>query len=754
MDLSAVPAPLAASRPRLSAPRAIAVAALTLAAALVAVWLQFWPMVDGFGVLATAALAWTAVDLWRGPSRVRSIVALAMCAVAAWRGWHFFREHQLLEAHQPAVVAAALCLGAVILVTLAAALRRPGPAQTLAFSFSLALALWVGNLAWLRFLPDRLVGQNDQIARVEDARYVDQNDGLGSRFAPDSSWVTVYPSNPRGYFDCRSLWGPRDVRLFQLHAQAPAQATAIPSNGPPATVRLQIDSLAAQADIWQVRAHLWRIPAIAGETYELRMRCRADAPRPMQLLWCDWKPPFGRVASLDAYELTTDWKELVWRFRAHRDAAQADLMMLLGQSANSVELADFSLTPLTGKLNMHAWTCRHAQHSRATLERYDAPSRSLRLWIRRARNHSDNRAEIAQGPLRLVGGAAYRLEFWGRADRSQTVNVAAYEAAPQWQALGLRQSVQFEPTWQAFQLPFTAERDSQDTTLGFLAGRKTGLLEISDVSLACDHPQANFLYPQYVVSAQANSLGYRDREHELEAAPGVVRIACLGDSHTMGQGVKTDDLFTVRLEQLLNQSGGENRRFEVLNFGHSGFDTAQELLVYRLHAAAYRPQVVLVCMTQNDDISWIEEAAQGIHVPPTAAEKLLAPLGELRRRRQTRPTRDFSVCVTALEKLHAECLQNGARLGVAIFQQRTDRLTAELYETVAPAMHALNVPVLNPAADLEQWANQHETTLDVHPIDGHPNDAAHAQFAERTTEFLRRELLEAPSVKGNDAAPE
>lgn len=100
-----------------------------------------------------------------------------------------------------------------------------------------------------------------------------------------------------------------------------------------------------------------------------------------------------------------------------------------------------------------------------------------------------------------------------------------------------------------------------------------------------------------------NSDGMRDREHALAARPGTVRIAILGDSYMQGLTTSLEDTFGAYLERDLTRCPGSiGGGVEVLNFGVSGYGTAQELLTYRHHAAKYKPQVVLLAFYTNNDV--------------------------------------------------------------------------------------------------------------------------------------------------------
>jgi hypothetical protein len=101
-----------------------------------------------------------------------------------------------------------------------------------------------------------------------------------------------------------------------------------------------------------------------------------------------------------------------------------------------------------------------------------------------------------------------------------------------------------------------------------------------------------------------NSDGLRDREHAKEKPPNTTRIAVLGDSFTEALQVPYEDSYAGVLERKLKECAGlSGANIEVINFGVSGYGTAQELITLRNHVWQYSPDVVLLAVTTNNDIS-------------------------------------------------------------------------------------------------------------------------------------------------------
>lgn len=101
------------------------------------------------------------------------------------------------------------------------------------------------------------------------------------------------------------------------------------------------------------------------------------------------------------------------------------------------------------------------------------------------------------------------------------------------------------------------------------------------------------------VEVRTNADGMRDEEYAREIGPTTLRIAVLGDSITLGWGVRQEDAYPEVLEKLLKPRFPENR-VEVLNFGVGNYNTADEYEMLRRKALAYDPDVILVGVYLND----------------------------------------------------------------------------------------------------------------------------------------------------------
>ncbi|MBC8874591.1 MAG: SGNH/GDSL hydrolase family protein [Planctomycetes bacterium] len=105
-----------------------------------------------------------------------------------------------------------------------------------------------------------------------------------------------------------------------------------------------------------------------------------------------------------------------------------------------------------------------------------------------------------------------------------------------------------------------------------------------------------------------NRYGFRHGDRPPAKAPDTLRVAVLGDSYIEAFQVSDDETFCAALERELSGcSAVGGRPVEVLNFGVSGYGTAQELLMLKHHVRAYAPDIVVLVFFAGNDVrnnSW------------------------------------------------------------------------------------------------------------------------------------------------------
>jgi len=267
------------------------------------------------------------------------------------------------------------------------------------------------------------------------------------------------------------------------------------------------------------------------------------------------------------------------------------------------------------------------------------------------------------------------------------------------------------------------------------------------------------------VFVEINSKGLRDREFAYAKPAGVRRIVGLGDSFTFGMGTETGRVFLKALERMLDRE--RPGRFQVLNMGVPGHNTASEFHYLKTEGVRYDPDVVIVCFTVNDAQQSSETYAD--HRFDSARSFVLEALRDIRngsylvtflfsrwqyatlRLRSRYNDTDYhnalyapgrpgwEACRRALGDLSAWCDRRGARCLLVLFPFMTDLDDrypfAGIHAKVAAEARARGLPVL----DLfESFRGRRATDLWVSLMDSHPNARAHDIAARAVFEHLEK----------------
>lgn len=92
-----------------------------------------------------------------------------------------------------------------------------------------------------------------------------------------------------------------------------------------------------------------------------------------------------------------------------------------------------------------------------------------------------------------------------------------------------------------------------------------------------------------------NSWGMRDQEYAKEKPAGTLRMALLGPSHVMGNGVADGETFESLVEERLNRQHrtANVTRYEILNFGVDGYALPAQLALLEERVLEFQPDVVI-----------------------------------------------------------------------------------------------------------------------------------------------------------------
>jgi hypothetical protein len=105
-----------------------------------------------------------------------------------------------------------------------------------------------------------------------------------------------------------------------------------------------------------------------------------------------------------------------------------------------------------------------------------------------------------------------------------------------------------------------------------------------------------------VATVRYNAEGFRaGREYAIDAPPGTLRVAILGDSFGEGAEVEESDVHASRLERTaaaeLARGSSRYRDVEVINAGVYAHDVCQQLRLFERRVLKYRPDVVFLVYT-------------------------------------------------------------------------------------------------------------------------------------------------------------
>jgi hypothetical protein len=135
------------------------------------------------------------------------------------------------------------------------------------------------------------------------------------------------------------------------------------------------------------------------------------------------------------------------------------------------------------------------------------------------------------------------------------------------------------------------------------------------------------------VDVRTNARGLRGPAIAENAAPGVARIAFVGDSTTFGWGVAEKETFARQVIEELVKAG---RKVDGFNLGVGNYNTLQELTLFREVGAALKPDIVALSYFINDaepipkytDTGWLSEHSAAWVVGGYRVDSLFRQFGE------------------------------------------------------------------------------------------------------------------------------
>lgn len=273
------------------------------------------------------------------------------------------------------------------------------------------------------------------------------------------------------------------------------------------------------------------------------------------------------------------------------------------------------------------------------------------------------------------------------------------------------------------------------------------------------------------IPMEINSKRLRDREYSYKKPQNVFRIVSLGDSVTLGWGVRLENSFPKKLEGLLN-AFAFGKKFEVINAGVGGYNTVQEAAFFRSEIQHFETDLVLLFFTINDAGPPLEPFPEPKARPKDRISNLSHVLIEVLKR--LLPTllglieylsypnvdylADYQPATNEGWKRSEEALRSIKRISM--------KNGSELIIFMIPAMQNLNgdYPYRMIHSTLQQFCEKEgipffdlysffegkkNSDVRVSPVDGHPNKFAHDVIAQSVqNQLFERDFLSSSQDTG------
>jgi hypothetical protein len=260
------------------------------------------------------------------------------------------------------------------------------------------------------------------------------------------------------------------------------------------------------------------------------------------------------------------------------------------------------------------------------------------------------------------------------------------------------------------------------------------------------------------VDVRINSQGLRDREYSLAKPPGVYRVLMLGDSTTLGWGVKVEDTAAKVLERNLGPP------FEVINAGVGNYGTVQEFTYYKTRGRLFHPDLVILQYFINDPEP-VPRLKGGFlldhsYLLAFTASRWDGLLRVLHRRPDWRQyyaslydenSAGFQAVQRALTNLSRSVRSDGAQLLIAILPELREINGAYPFDRETREIKDVLDSQRTPFVDLIDGLRGHgpESSLWVTPLDPHPSAKAHALIAAQLLPLVRDRAGLQPDHKDN-----
>jgi hypothetical protein len=246
-----------------------------------------------------------------------------------------------------------------------------------------------------------------------------------------------------------------------------------------------------------------------------------------------------------------------------------------------------------------------------------------------------------------------------------------------------------------------------------------------------------------------NRWGMRDQEYEQQPPAGTYRIALLGASYAMGQGVNDDESFEAITELQMNRqlAGQPFARYEILNFAVSGYKGLQQVAVLENRVFPFSPNAVLYVTYAGESSSMLlylaETVRNNVAIPFEFLTDIVRKagidnrMGESEAVRRLRPFQQ-QIAEWMYQRMADDCRKRNIQpVWACLVMPGNEKDNPDFLNL---RQHAENAGFT--ILDLTDcYGNQPPETLSIAEWDNHPNKLAHQLIAQRLLEELKTKVL-------------
>lgn len=347
-------------------------------------------------------------------------------------------------------------------------------------------------------------------------------------------------------------------------------------------------------------------------------------------------------------------------------------------------------------------------------------------------NLPDWKAAFRHIPFTVAAGANAQLVVKGFAESPRKVHVLFWPEGD-WNHPYSSHEVVFNSEGKKHVIDFPKSKYDTRIIAGIDLGAESGEFVLEELRIQGIDPLERTKEKQFFIDNVFNQWGYRDKDWSMESAEGTIRVACIGDSFTFGQGVNQEERFTEVLNGILNRNASATHRFEVMNFGLCGYSTNEEWYALQRDVFRFAPKIVVLTMCWNDSMFFKREAdlMKKFKDRPEEFSKEYSNIVKSEK---------FHNCIPIIEKMNAACKGHGCQFVVGIFNNSDSDEWKLLVSEVLPAMKERAIPAFDIREELiARKCFGGESS--VHSTDHHPNKIAHSIYGEKVANILEAEVL-------------